>query len=86
MTDAFAQYQIGLESPAIRVLTVTPSDTDDLAETSRAINVATSGTVRVTTVKGTTATVFVAAGIAFPIRVTRIWSSGTTASNIVVLS
>jgi hypothetical protein len=86
MTDAFAQYQIGLESPAIRVLNVTPSDTDDLAEASRAINVATSGTVRVTTVKGTTATVFVAAGIAFPIRVTRIWSSGTTASNIVVLS
>lgn len=86
MTDAFAQFQIGLESPAIRISNVTPSDTDDMAEASRAINVATSGTVRVTTVAGTTATLYVAAGSAFPVRAARIWSTGTTATDIVALA
>ena len=86
MTDAFAKHQIGLESPAIRLLPVTPSDTDDLSAASRAINVAASGTVRVTTIAGSTGTIYVAAGNAFPIRVKRIWSTGTTAGNIVVLA
>ena len=86
MADAFAQFTNGLESPAVQAVEVTPSDTVDLSEVSRAINVATSGAVRVTTVGGTTATIQVAAGIAFPIRATRIWDTGTTAVNIVALS
>ncbi|WP_300064223.1 hypothetical protein [uncultured Roseobacter sp.] len=86
MTDAFASYQTGLESPAIRVVPVTPSDTQDLPEASRAINVATSGTLRVTTVGGTTTNIYVAAGIAFPIRVSRIWNTATTATGIVALA
>lgn len=86
MVDAFSQYRSGLESPAIRLLNITPSDTADIAEASRALNVATSGTVRMTTVGGTTVTVFIAAGIAFPVRAVRIWSTGTTATDIVALS
>ena len=86
MADAFAEFMTGLESPAIRAIDVTPSDTADLAEASRAINVATSGSVRITTTGGTTATIQVAAGIAFPVRATRIWATGTTATNIVALS
>lgn len=85
MADAFAQFKSGLESPAVRISEVDPSDSTDLPEASRAINVAQSGAVRVTTVEGTTATIFVAAGIAFPIRAARIWSTGTTAGNIVAL-
>ena len=86
MADAYSSLNSGLESPAIRLYDVTPSDTTDLAEASRAINVGTSGTLRVTTVGGTTATVFVAAGIPFPVRATRVWSNGTSATNIVALS
>lgn len=86
MSDAFADFQSGLESPAIRAFEITPSDTTDLAEVSRALNVNTSGTVRLTTIGGTTATVQIAAGVAFPIRTTRIWSTGTTATGIVALS
>lgn len=86
MADAFANFTSGLESPALRVFDVTPSDTTDLEEVSRALNVGTSGTVRLTTVQGTTATIQIAAGIAFPIRAERIWSTGTTATNIVALS
>ena len=78
MADAFAEFKSGLESPAARVSDVIPSDTSDLPEASRA--------VRVTTVEGTTATIFVAAGIAFPIRAARIWNTDTTAVNIVALS
>ena len=86
MSDAFADFTSGLESPALRIFEVTPSDTTDLAEVSRALNVGASGTVRVTTVEGTTATIQIAAGIAFPIRAARIWATGTTAVNIVALS
>ena len=86
MTDTFAHYKTGLESPAVRIVPVTPNDATDLSEASRAINVATSGTVYVTTVGGTTASIFVAAGIAFPIRASRIWSTGTTATGIVALA
>jgi hypothetical protein len=86
MADAFADFASGLESPALRAFEINPSDTADLDEVSRALNVGTSGTVRLTTVQGTTATIQVAAGIAFPIRATRIWSTGTTATNIVALS
>jgi hypothetical protein len=86
MADAFADFTSGLESPALRVFEVTPSDTTDLDEVSRALNVASTGTVRVTTVHGTTATIHIAAGIAFPIRVSRVWSTDTTATNIVALS
>lgn len=86
MADAFAGHQLSLESPAVRILSISPSDTADLAEVSRAINVSTSGTVRITSVEGTTATIYVAAGIAFPIRASRIWATGTTATDVVALA
>lgn len=83
--DMFSEYSVSLESPASYASDISPSDTVDLPAAGRAINVASSGSVRVTTVKGDVATVTIAAGIAFPIRVQRIWSTGTTATGIVVL-
>ncbi len=85
MTDLFQRFQPGLESPASRLLAVTPSDTADLAVASRALNVAQAGLVRVTTVAGDTGTVFIAAGVPFAIRVSRVWATGTTASGIAAL-
>ncbi|MEO0691877.1 MAG: hypothetical protein AAFY90_03265 [Pseudomonadota bacterium] len=85
MADTFQQYTPGLESPASHLAAVTPSDTDDLASASRALNVGQSGFVRVTTVAGDTETLFVGAGSAFPVRVQRVWSTGTTATSIVAL-
>lgn len=86
MSDAFANFATGLESPASHLQTVTPNDSTDLSRAGRALNVATTGNVRVTTVDGTTATVHIAAGIAFPVRARRVWATGTTATGIVVLS
>lgn len=86
MSDIFQNHTPGLESPPSHLLAVVPSDSADLAMASRAINVAQSGLVQVTTVAGSTAAVYVAAGVAFPVRATRIWATGTTASGITVLS
>ena len=86
MSDPFDNHTPGLESPASRVLEITPSDAADLPMASRAINVAQSGLVQVTTVSGSTGSVYIAAGVAFPVRATRIWATGTTASGITILS
>lgn len=82
MADAFAAEFQKLESPAYNIEAVTPDDNNDLANVSRALNVAASGNVQVTTVGGQTATVYIAAGIAFPIRATRVWSANTDATGI----
>lgn len=85
MADLFDGFQTGLQSPATHLSPVTPDDGTDLPMSSRAINVAETGTVQVTTVGGSTATIYVSAGVAFPIRARRIWASGTTATGLVVL-
>lgn len=86
MSDLFKNHVPGLESPPSHIMEITPDDGTDLTMTSRAINVAQSGLVQLTTVAGSTATVYIAAGITFPVRATRVWSSGTTADGITVLS
>jgi hypothetical protein len=83
--DKFNDHIPGLESPASHALAVSPSDTEDLPVAGRAVNAATAGSLRVSTVNGDIATITIAAGIAFPIRVKRIWASGTTATGLVVL-
>lgn len=85
MSDPFHRFETGLESPAIYATPVVPSDAEDMAYACRALNVAQGGIVRVTTIAGDTADVSVAAGIPFPIRASRVWQSGTTASGIVAL-
>lgn len=85
MTDTFASYTASLQSPASNGYPVTPDDDVDLSFVSRALNVSTSGTVRLTTVGEDVLTVFVVAGTTFPIRARRIWATGTTVTDIVVL-
>ena len=86
MTDLFHYPAASLESPASHLQTVTPSDEADLDFTSRAIAAGADGFVQVTTKSGTIGRVFVIAGAPFPIRATRIWASGTTATDIVALA
>lgn len=84
--DAFETHTPSFTSPAGRVEDVTPSDGTDLQFVTRAINVATAGTVALVTTGGDTTDVFVAAGITFPIRARRILATGTTATGIRGLS
>ncbi|MBC9248526.1 hypothetical protein H4P12_17835 [Paracoccus sp. 11-3] len=86
MTDIFKHHVPGLESPATRLAAVAPDDATDLTMVSRAIAVGTEGFVRVTTTSGSTGRIYVVPGAPFPIRVSRIWASGTTATDIVALA
>jgi hypothetical protein len=62
---------------------VTPDDATDLDDPSDALWVGGAGTVKVTTVGGQTVTISgVAAGTLLPIRVTRVWENGTSATLI----
>jgi hypothetical protein len=85
MTDTFQKFAPGLESPATRIAEITPNDATDIPHASRAVNVATSGALRVTTLGGDIGTVHVVAGLALPLRVVRVWETGTTATGIVVM-
>jgi len=86
MADPFENYASNLESPLTGLVEITPNDAVDLATVSRAITVAAAGTVEVTMLDGSVGSVYIAAGIPFPIRVTRVWATGTTATGIVALS
>lgn len=85
MADKFSNHVESLSSPPSDLIAVTPDDGQDLPQVSRGLNVATAGQVQVTTLSGTTGTLTLAAGIAFPVRVRRVWATGTTATGIVAL-
>ena len=68
--------------PSGTAAAITPDDASDLPQVTVALNVATHGSVRVTTRDGSVTDVTIAPGYAFPLRVTRVWESGTTATGI----
>lgn len=81
----------GLTSPASNGVAVTPSDSVDLANVSRGLLIGTAGNVQVTfvgqsNIPGTTTVLTgLSAGSVYPFRVTRVWSTNTTAGSIVSL-
>lgn len=87
MPDPFASHQPGLSSPAEGGFAVTPSDTLDLARTTRAIYVGTAGALRVTLLSGEVVALAGAqAGTVYPLRAARVMATGTTAGGIVGLT
>lgn len=80
--DRYSNYARSPALPATSVAEITPDDSTDLAQVSLALNVATPGSVRVTTLGGDVVDVQIAAGVAFPLRVSRVWATGTTATGI----
>jgi hypothetical protein len=80
--DTFASSDDTLTSPATNIEEITPSDVNDLAQLTIGLNVATPGVVRVTTAAGTISDVFIAPGVIFPLRVRRVWSTGTNATGV----
>lgn len=85
MSDPFESLTPGLESPATGAAQISPSDVTDLATVSRALHAADSGSVQVTMLDGNVVTLTIAAGSILPVRVTRIWATGTTATGLVAL-
>jgi len=80
--DLYSAFARVPSLPASSVETIVPSDAVDLARVTLALNVATPGNLRVTTREGDIVDVHVAAGVAFPLRVSRVWATGTTATGI----
>lgn len=85
MEDPFTDFQSGLNSPATKLYPIAPDDNADLVIAVRGLTVASTGMVRVTTVDNTEASIFVVAGAPFPVRVRRVWATGTDATGIVGL-
>lgn len=76
-----------LADPASNLEAVTPSDTVNLTNATRGLWVGTGGNVAVLPVNGTAVTITnVASGTLLPIRILRVNSTNTTASNMVGLS
>lgn len=71
---------------ASRANAIVPHDVNDLAYVSRAIYVGGSGDVTLTTLNGDkVAFKGLVAGSILPVRASRVWSTGTTATNLVGL-
>jgi len=83
--DPYESYRPGLESPGVHAYAITPSDTTDLSTTCRAIYVGSAGDIVVDMAGGETSVTFsnVTDGGMLPIRVRRVYSTGTTATNLV---
>ena len=77
-----AQFDLSSSAFAVAV----PSDTEDLAWITRRLEVAVSGTVKVTTEEGDVVTLpAMEDGHIFHVRVSRVWDTGTTATGILVV-
>ena len=82
MADAFADRMRAPTDPAVTVFDITPDDVTDLPHVTTGINVSTPGAVRVSLLDGSIGDLTVSAGTVFPVRATRVWTTGTTATGI----
>lgn len=82
MPTSFSNTHRRPSDPAITIFDITPDDGKDLMQSTTALNVATPGTVRITTVDGSTSDITVHPGVAFPVRARRVWLTGTSATGL----
>lgn len=85
-TDSFSSFGKGYTTPATDGAQVTPDDSNDLGYVTRAVYIGGAGDVHVTLKYGAEITLRgVGAGTVLPIRVSRVWASNTTATDLVAL-
>ena len=83
MTDQY-RNEFPAEGPARSATEITPNDTTDLTTPTRGIYLGASGNVKVDMVdSGTVTFSSMAAGMVHPLRVKRIYATGTTATSII---
>lgn len=84
MTDNFRSHATELDSPVNYLEDVTPNDSADLGNVTRGIMISAAGDLKITTWGGSTITLTaLTAGVIHPIRVKRVFATGTTATGIV---
>lgn len=72
-----------LSSPITGAAAVTPNDATDLSEVTLALYIGTAGTLKVTMFDGSVVSYAAIAAGRHPMRVKRVWSTGTSATGIV---
>lgn len=86
MADAFSSLATGIAGPASSAFAITKSDATVFAQPTRGLWVGGTGDVAVRMLDQTTVTfVGVPAGVYLPVRVDKVLSTGTSATNIVGL-
>lgn len=86
MTDTFDGHATSLISPAAGAFAITPSDTENLSRSGRALYIGSAGHVTLVTVSGQTVRFANAGdGSILPVRAQRVLATGTTARDIVGL-
>lgn len=84
MADSFSDHVPGMAGPAENAFDVTPNDSADLSQFTRGLYLGNAGDVKVDTIGGDTVTfTSLSAGVIHPIRVARVYATGTTATNII---
>lgn len=84
MSDQFQNPSYDIESPAQGGVAITPSDSVNLPQSTRAIYVGVGGDLKVTLLDGSVVTyAALPQGITKAIRVTKVWFTGTTAASLV---
>ncbi|MFV0491255.1 MAG: hypothetical protein ACK5M4_05515 [Pseudorhodobacter sp.] len=87
MADDFKTHQSNLTSPAATAAEISPHNSQPLARSTRAIYVGGGGDLRVTFVDGGTVTLSaVPGGAIYPLRLSHVLATGTTATGLVGLS
>lgn len=82
---AYINLSAASTAPAVDAAAVTPADATDLPLVpARGLYIGTTGDVKVTTANGSTV-VFTAVTGVLPLQVSRVWSTLTTASDIIAL-
>ena len=82
MKKPFKGMSRGLTSPLTDAVEITPSDSNDLPAITRAVFVGVPGDIQVTMMSGTVVTLSGASAGWHPLRITRVWQTGTTAQAI----
>jgi hypothetical protein len=82
--DLHSNMTEGLASPYDNAAEVTPSDSVDLDYVTRGLWCGVAGNVKVTLLSGATVTIDHGAHALIPIRVTRVWATGTVGTPKIV--
>lgn len=83
ITDPYAAHIDSISGPITGGFDITPDDANDLAVMPRALMVGASGDVAVTLKDGSSLTLTgLTPGVIYPLRVTRVQATGTTATGI----
>ena len=86
MIDDFSSYETGLTAPASAAETITPNDTAELEFVTRALFVGQDGDVAVTMKSGDSVVLKnLQGGVVYPLRLTHVLATGTTAADLVGL-